>query len=160
VYTRSGRSQFDTEVDGYRRFWRALPRSVRHIVVIRDTPRMITGTMRCVMHAHRARIPPGVACARSRAAALTPDPLAVAANRTHSRRIRVIDLTHYFCDPRACFPVIGGVLVYKDNTHVTRAYGRTLGPFLLRRVNALTADRKPEPGVSEPPPRSAARVRG
>jgi hypothetical protein len=95
---------------------------------------MVTGTADCVMRAHAARIPPGPACARSRGAALTPDPLAVAAARARSRRIRVVNLSRYFCDPRACFPVIGGVLVYKDNTHITRAYASTLGPFLLRRV--------------------------
>jgi hypothetical protein len=38
------------------------------------------------------------------------------------------------CDARACFPVIGGALVYKDSTHVTSVHGRTLGPYLLRAL--------------------------
>jgi hypothetical protein len=32
--------------------------------------------------------------------------------------------------------VIGGVLVHKDNTHITAAYGATLAPYLARRVRA------------------------
>jgi hypothetical protein len=139
VFVRRGQSEFDAEVDGYQAAWKTLPRSVRRIVVIRDTPKMVTDTPGCVMRAHAARSRPGPACARSRDAALTRDPLAVAAARARSRRIRLVNLTRYFCDPQVCFPVIGGVLVYKDNSHITRAYGATLGPFLLRRVAALTA---------------------
>jgi hypothetical protein len=45
-----------------------------------------------------------------------------------------VDLTKFFCDSRQCFPVIGGALVYKDATHITSVYGRTLGPYLLRAL--------------------------
>jgi hypothetical protein len=54
-----------------------------------------------------------------------------------SRRVRLVDLTRFFCDARRCFPVIGGVLVNKDVTHVTAVFGATLGPYLLRQVDAL-----------------------
>ena len=52
-----------------------------------------------------------------------------------SRRIRVIDLTHYMCSRLLCFAVVGGALVRKDNTHLTSTFSTTLGPYLLRAVD-------------------------
>jgi hypothetical protein len=49
----------------------------------------------------------------------------------------VIDLTRFTCSSRLCFPVVGGVLVDRDATHMTRAFASTLGPYLLRRLDAL-----------------------
>ena len=42
--------------------------------------------------------------------------------------------------------MIGGVLVYKDTTHLTGLYARTLGPYLARAVRAAV-----------PPARTGAR---
>ena len=55
----------------------------------------------------------------------------------HSKRIRLIDLSHFFCEAMICPPVIGGVLVYKDLTHITRAYGATMAPYVLRELRRL-----------------------
>jgi hypothetical protein len=62
------------------------------------------------------------------------DPAVAAARRLRSSRLRVADLTHYFCSTRRCWPVIGGALVYKDLTHITAVFAATLGPFLLRKL--------------------------
>ena len=53
----------------------------------------------------------GTACAFPREAALRLDPNVVAAERLHSPRVQVVDLTQYFCGSVLCYPVIGGVLV-------------------------------------------------
>jgi hypothetical protein len=131
------RDRFAATVDGYIGAWRALPRSVRRIIVIRDTPKTTRGSHACIERAVTAGRPPGSACARSRKAALDRDPAAVAAVRMRSRRVRLVDLTRFFCDARRCFPVIGGALVNKDITHITAVFGATLGPYLQRRVDAL-----------------------
>jgi hypothetical protein len=55
----------------------------------------------------------------------------------HSRRVQTIDLTHFFCDVRRCYPVVGGALVYKDDHHLTTVFVRTLGPYLLRSFDRL-----------------------
>ena len=44
------------------------------------------------------------------------------------------DFTSYLCDASKCPSVIGGVLVRKDGSHLTRAFAATLGPFVLRSV--------------------------
>jgi hypothetical protein len=137
VFPRPGMSEWETEVWGYQRIWRSLPRTVRHIIVIRDTPIAPEGTPGCVMRARKARRRPGRACAIPRRAALVPDPAAVAASRSRSRRVQLINLSRYFCGKRMCYPVVGGALVHKDVTHMTLTFATSLGPFLLRRVNGL-----------------------
>jgi SGNH domain-containing protein len=121
------------------RAWRALTRTVRRIVVIRDTPkaRPAGGVIECVSRAlarHRAA---GRACAVQRHGALDPDPAAVAARRVAAPRADVIDMTDVFCDRHRCYPVIGGALAYKDSNHLTRVFVASAGPILERRVDAL-----------------------
>ena len=41
------------------------------------------------------------------------------------------------CGRRRCFPVVGGVLTHKDQSHITAAYGATLAPYLGYRLSAL-----------------------
>jgi hypothetical protein len=46
----------------------------------------------------------------------------------------LIDLSERYCDALACFPVIGNVIVYRDNNHITATFARTLTPFLLEHL--------------------------
>jgi hypothetical protein len=67
--------------------------------------------------------------------AFTPDAGMAAIAALHSNRYQAVDLTQYFCDGVNCFPVIGGALVYRDTLgHITPAFSKSLGPFLLRKV--------------------------
>jgi hypothetical protein len=134
VVPSKGRSAFETSVAGYRAAFAALPDSVRRIVVIRDNPKDGESTASCVTRAVAAGRSAGTTCAISRAKALDADPMAEAARRMRSPRVRVADLTRYFCDPRRCFPVIGGALVHKDRTHLTAVFAASLGPFLAREL--------------------------
>jgi len=130
-----GGTQLETKIKGYIDAWNALPASVERIYVIRDVPYETIHTPACVRRAMARRSkPPGSACARSRRAALRPDPAVLAARRLASPRVRVIDLTRYMCGPRRCFPVVGGVLVHKDVGHLTRQFSTTLGRYLLRAL--------------------------
>ncbi len=136
---RRGQSRFGAAVEGYKAAWHALPRSVRRIVVIRDTPKAKPWTLGCVERAMARRQPAGTACAVPRSSALDSDPAVAAVTRMRSPRVRSVDLTRFFCDSQRCFPVIGGALVYKDNTHVVGIFAETLGPYLLRDVDRLLA---------------------
>ncbi|HEX8119942.1 MAG TPA: acyltransferase family protein [Solirubrobacteraceae bacterium] len=128
----------DAEAEDFAAAWDALPPSVQQVVVIRDTPQMLSGggTLACVARAMEDHKPAGRACARRRSEALPPDPAAEAARR--SPRAVVVDMTRFFCDERACSPVIGGALVYKDANHITSVYGATLAPYLGREVEKAT----------------------
>ena len=135
-----GRSAWESAVAGYAAAWRALPRSVEQVFVIRDTPKAQAGTPSCVQEALRRRRPAGAVCALSRRSALDADPAAVAAARSSAARVRGVDLTRFICDPRRCFPVVGGALVYKDQHHLTTVFAQTLGPYLQRAVEARRDD--------------------
>lgn len=124
----------EAAVQGYLRAWRGLPRTVKRIVVIRQTPSS-NGTVRaCVSAALRAGRPAGRDCAVPRSRALRLDPGAAAARRYEGDRAELVDMTRSFCSPTLCFPVIGGVLVHKDNSHITATYGATLAPFLAAKL--------------------------
>jgi len=125
------------QVGAYIAAWNALPPSVQHIVVIRDNPYTHGDVLACVEGAMARREPAGARCAVPRNVAVKADPEAIAAEHLHSPRVQVIDLTNFFCDARECDPVIGGALVYRDATHLTRSYAATLGPYLLREVRKL-----------------------
>jgi hypothetical protein len=133
----STQSSFAAQVSGYRRMWNSFPRTVRHIVAIRDNPWVTVATPGCVMRAHAHRRRPDLACALPRSSALRADPLAVAALDSRAARVDLVDLTRFFCGPRRCYPVVGGALVHKDQHHLTRVFSTTLGPFLLRRLNRI-----------------------
>jgi hypothetical protein len=130
----SGRDVFAAKQDGYADAWHALPPSVHHIVVIRDTPRLRGATLDCVQEAMEEDRPAATACAVPRALALRPDSQVAAARRLRSPRVSVVDLTRQLCDARACYPVIGGALAFKDEDHLTAVFAATLGPFLRRAV--------------------------
>jgi hypothetical protein len=114
--------------------WRTLPPSVTRIVVVRDTPEQREDALACIQSALAAGKRPGTECATPREHALPPDPAVAAAEQINAP---TIDLTRYFCDDANCFPVIGGVLAYKDLTHVTPTFAKTLGPYLLEDVRRI-----------------------
>ncbi len=126
---------FTDRVRGHREALRAMPRSVRRAIVVRDVPRRSLRTLDCVERAMSRRRPAGTVCAPPRGRVLERDPAAVAAERMGGR-FREADLSAFFC-ARRCPPVVGGVLVHKDEGHMTTTYAETLGPYLLRRVNAV-----------------------
>ena len=133
-----------TKINGYVAAWKSLPQTVRDIFVMRDVPHSAQSTAECVARAIARQRNPALRCARSREGALETDEAAVAAQRTDSTRVKLIDLSNFMCDTDACFPVVGGALVIKDIGHLTRTFSRTLGPFMGRAIARL------ETGVAPP----------
>ena len=134
---RRGVNKFQAVVDGYRRAWAAFPSTVRHIVVIRDTPKVRGDTDTCIQRALARHQKAGLVCAVPRSESLDAAPAAAAAQRDRTGRVQLIDMTSFICDARLCYPVIGGALVFKDQNHITLEYGETLAPYLRRKVDAL-----------------------
>ena len=136
--TGSGTRNHKLKMAGVRRMLRALPRSVKHVVTIRDNPLPTQEQFDCVDRVAAAgTADPGTACASGRGA-LRWDATASAARLLKSRRFDVVDLSEFFCDRRHCYPVVGGARVFRDPFgHITTAYSRTLGPFLRREIRAL-----------------------
>jgi hypothetical protein len=140
VHVPPGRTMFEAKVDGYLGAWSELPDTIKHIVVIRDTPKMTRSTIGCVDRALAGHKLARTACAVPRNRALVPDPQVAAAREERARHVQVVDLTGRLCSNRQCFPVIGGVQVYKDVHHFTLVFAKTLGrPLALAVDRAMSA---------------------
>jgi hypothetical protein len=50
--------------------------------------------------------------------------------------VTVIDLSPLICPADRCAPVIGEVLIYRQGSHITNTYARTLAPALSRRFQS------------------------
>lgn len=123
------------KVHGHLAAFAALPWSVNRIFTLRDVPTDTLTTHDCVRMAIARRAAAGEACSVPRKRALVTDPTVIAAERMGYKGARVIDLSSYFCSSRACFPVVGGVLVHKDQDHLTQNFSATLGPYITRAVD-------------------------
>ncbi|HTK49536.1 MAG TPA: acyltransferase family protein [Gemmatimonadaceae bacterium] len=96
-------------------------------ILLADTPAPRRTIPTCLSRAeHRGR--PASVCAVPRARAV--DSLAhrldaeAASGFAH---VRYLDLTDRICGPTTCEPIRAGVVVYRDNNHLTEAFVRTIG---------------------------------
>lgn len=135
----AGETMRDVKVDGYKRAMLALPKTVKHVVVLRDTPASSPETFECIGRVVAAGTQEvGEACALARPLALRKDTAVLASRQLNAKRYGVIDLSRYFCGPGLCYPVVGGVLVNGDvYGHLTVSYMRTVAPYLLRAFRVL-----------------------
>ena len=124
--------------EGLREMWARIPASVTRIFVVVDVPRVTHRTAGCVNGVRRRRAVSEGACALPRdSKTVPPDPSREAAAGSSDPRVRLIDLTHHFCDAERCFPVLGGAYAYRDTNHMNAVFGATLGPYLLEAMGAL-----------------------
>jgi hypothetical protein len=129
------KDDYRAHVTGYYEALEKLPPTVERIFSIRDVPRNSRNSMDCVAKAIRKKIAAGPKCAVPRDYAVKRDPAVPAARRADPRRVQLIDMNRFMCSERLCLPVIGGALVHKDETHLTRVFATTLGPYLLRHID-------------------------
>ncbi|WP_236783380.1 acyltransferase family protein [Arthrobacter dokdonensis] len=107
-------------VDGYVHNLDALHRAGIKVSIIRDLPYPGLSLPDCVAsHGASAKL-----CQVDESGPnSTPDPLVQAAERVPGTK--VVDLRAYFCRNKSCAPVVGNVLVYRDN-HMTATFVKTL----------------------------------
>jgi hypothetical protein len=121
-----------TLVRGFVEVWKAEAERGARIIAVADNPRAELTTGACLeAHALLAN----QHCALDRARAMARFDGTIHATRALPGS-RLIDLTERYCDARACYPVIGNVIVYRDDHHITATYARTLAPFLLEELQA------------------------
>lgn len=135
----AGKDRETTKVTGYKRTWKAYPRTIRRVIVLRDTPNASAQELECVKRVADARSgPAGPPCAIPRAFALTPDAAVTAQAQMRSARYRTVDMTDLICDAALCYPALGGILVNRDQTgHVTQTFARSTAPYFLERFKPL-----------------------
>jgi peptidoglycan/LPS O-acetylase OafA/YrhL len=123
-------------VSGLESSWRQITSTGAEVVALRDNPNPsrsgVPDIPTCVAaHADYRQ------CATPVAQAVQVDPQVEASAHTD---VKLLDLNRYFCVDGRCPAVIGQVIVYRGQQHVTSTYMRTLAPYLeqeLRAVNVL-----------------------
>ncbi|AVT37678.1 acyltransferase family protein [Plantactinospora sp. BB1] len=132
----NGKPAHDALVAGMRRTWSDLVSARVPTVVLRGTPILASDSAKCVA-ANPRRLK---RCAADREVALaTSAGAAQLAALDDLPRVGLIDLTTAICPGRRCAPVIGGVLVYRDNQHLTASYAATLAPRLRSALDRILA---------------------
>lgn len=116
---------------GLRRYYEALTGAGIPVLVIQDSPAPQVDIPDCVA-ANQDKL---TACAADRAVMLPDDH---GSDQMEAVRgldnVRVADVNDAICPTDKCAAVIGNVLLYRDNSHLTGTYVRTLTPFLQKRV--------------------------
>jgi peptidoglycan/LPS O-acetylase OafA/YrhL len=121
----------DPAEEGFRSLWRRLTAAGKQVVVIRDVPAVkdrLSSPDCLVQHPARPRT-----CSTSRSEGLTPDVQADAVDGAPAG-VHVVDLTDQFCDDERCHAAVGGVVVYRDYSHLSQEYSTLLGPYLGRAL--------------------------
>ncbi|WP_051432631.1 acyltransferase family protein [Promicromonospora kroppenstedtii] len=117
---------YEPGVGGLVKAWDALQAVGSRIVVIKDAPRPRADVLECV--ADHAQDPGS--CAVSREKAFDYPGHKTLRDAARIAGVRIVDLTDRYCGPERCMPVVGNVMVYRDNNHVTDTYARSLQPYI------------------------------
>ncbi|GAA1750138.1 acyltransferase family protein [Luedemannella helvata] len=116
----------DVIVDALRRTWQAFVDAGVRVVVLRDTPYPEQHIPDCAA-AHRTQL---TRCSFPRSAALKGTGEAQEAAAREMRGVTLVDLNDAICPTPRCAAVIGGVLIYRDKSHLTASYAASLRPRL------------------------------
>ncbi|MPV50714.1 hypothetical protein GCG21_11995 [Pseudactinotalea sp. HY160] len=121
-------------VDALAQRWATLEADGMPVVALLDNPHPPGSVFPCVAD-HPDDL---AACSFDRGAGI--DRSAAPAQRLAARRVpgvELVDLTEFICPTVDCVPVIGHVLVYRQGSHLTDTYVRTLTDALDRRLAPL-----------------------
>jgi peptidoglycan/LPS O-acetylase OafA/YrhL len=106
--------------------WRSLMAAGVQVIAIADTPRHEVDPSQCI------KLNPE--CASDRSSALRSDPI-IRAQKTESG-VAMINMNDTVCTETACPMVIGNIIAWRDNHHLTATYARNLAPILGKRILA------------------------
>ncbi|MGW2095641.1 acyltransferase family protein [Promicromonospora sukumoe] len=113
-------------VGGLVQAWDTLQEAGSRVVVIKDAPRPRADVLECVAD-HEEE--PGL-CSVPREEAFDYPGHKTLTEAARIAGVDVIDLSDRYCGPQRCMPVVGNVMVYRDNNHVTDTYARSLQPYV------------------------------
>jgi peptidoglycan/LPS O-acetylase OafA/YrhL len=123
-------------LDGYIATLEGLAGSADSLVVLSDTPYPAGDVPDCLS----GHLDDASACTASRQSALSHRRTAVeidAASRSGAQYVAVEDLV---CGPTRCPVIVGDLLVYRDNSHLSTPYVEWLAPALAARLGGQWVD--------------------
>ncbi|MFI7607507.1 acyltransferase family protein [Micromonospora sp. NPDC049366] len=119
----TGAASWQARIDAMRDTWTRYADTGLRTLVIRDVPYPGIDIPECVSKNPRKL----TRCAVPREEALQLSGAQVEAAKG-VKGIRLLDFTDAICPAQRCAPVIGGVLIYRDQGHLTATYARSMAP--------------------------------
>jgi len=119
---------------GFATYWNTLEDAGIQVLVLRDVPRMQRNIPNCVATDYDDPEP----CSVSRESGLKGVKITAEAAR-RAPGATLADFTDTFCTASRCKAVIGNVIVYSDNHHLTDSFARTMIPQLRKAVDTAVA---------------------
>ena len=112
--------------EGWERTFAAVKPHAKHVVYLADTPIRKSDVPSCVA-AHPRSVNQ---CTVTRRSAINPTRLRADRAATRNQGVDHIVPDDWLCDPKRCAVIIGNVLLYRDQTHLTVAAARFLTPYI------------------------------
>jgi hypothetical protein len=115
-------------VDGYAAVWKQWLDAGKQVAVLGEVP--APGAKRvpdCL-----AKNPDhSMACSRPAKDAVSKHlALATAAEKLKSRGVLYLPMRDFFCDRITCYAVVGGLITYRDSTHISTEYATAMAPYI------------------------------
>ncbi|TVR21836.1 MAG: acyltransferase [Ilumatobacter sp.] len=128
IFTTASITRADEEYvpSGYVSAWSKLDQAGVNVIAVRDTPNFPFDPLECVATHGPSSDECSVAWRDVFSDQEIDELTGVVPDSTY-----LIDLTDYFCSEERCPAVVGNVLVYRDDNHISDTYARTLAPILV-----------------------------
>lgn len=122
--------------EGNRRSIEPIIASGKKVLLLSDTPTPFTDIPVCL-----AKNTTSISrCVRARATTVNSPRIRREKEMAESIGAMYYDTSDFACGPKLCPPIIGNMVVYMDNNHITDTYSESLAPYLKMVVQAALAD--------------------
>lgn len=115
----------DQMIEGLRSVWSKLTEAGSQVVAIRNTPYMKFDPGDCLSATPTE-------CVTKLSDVERSDALVLAAEG--QKNVRAIDMVDTICGPHLCPAVVGNIIVWRDNHHLTASYSLALAPYLAAKA--------------------------
>jgi peptidoglycan/LPS O-acetylase OafA/YrhL len=115
----------DKMIEGLRSLWSRLTDAGSQVVAIRNTPYMKFDPGDCLSSTPTKCVTKLSDVERSSVLTLAAE---------GQKNVRAIDMVDTICGPQLCPAVVGNIIVWRDNHHLTASYSLALAPYLASRA--------------------------
>jgi peptidoglycan/LPS O-acetylase OafA/YrhL len=129
--------------EGMYKTFEILGAATAHTVLLRNTPVPDVDIPSCLSRPFILHLETRHRCSSLRESALDENAFTAELNASQSfRHVSIIDLVNDFCDQTICPATRNGIVVYRDNDHISDDFARSLSSELARHLVPMMSDNK------------------